>query len=141
MTRHALSLVIAVALVLPAFGQSRFQANPPQPKSTFIVGTNWDKERYHKGDGDMWPLTWAADGNMYGSAGDNQDSPMNFWKIVGDPPKHGVYLIDNLPVDPAVYCRGPNVDRARGIKPAGLLSVGGVLYYAVETMNYGDNPA
>lgn len=77
---------------------------------------------------------------MYGSAGDNQGSPMNFWKIVGDPPKHAVYLVDNPPFDPVVYCRGANVDRANGIKPAGLLSVDGLLYDAVETMNYGDNP-
>lgn len=30
----------------------------------------------------MWPVTWAADGNLYAAAGDNSGSPMNFWKIV-----------------------------------------------------------
>jgi len=52
-----------------------------------------------------------------------------------------VYLVDNQPFDPAVYCRGANVDKTRCMKPAGLLGLGGLLYYAVETMNYGDNPA
>lgn len=97
----------------------------------------------------MWPLTWAADGNLYGAAGDNMDSPMNFWRIVGPAsskdsewPAYHLELVDNLPFDPAVYCKGrPNVDPEWGIKPAGLLSVGGVLYFAVENMNYGDKPA
>ena len=58
---------------------------PQYPKSKLIKNAIFDKYRLHKGDGDMWPLTWAADGNLYGGAGDNQDSPMNLWRIVGHP--------------------------------------------------------
>jgi hypothetical protein len=116
---------------------------PNYPKSKLIVKAQFDKVRIHKGDGDMWPLTWAKDGNMYGGAGDNMGSPMNFWKIVGDlNTPWDVYLenINNLPVDPRIYCKDPRVDARSGIKPAGLLSLEGILYLAVENMNYGENP-
>ena len=43
-------------------------------------------------------------------------------------------------VDPAIYCQGPKVDKKRGVKPAGLLSIAGIIYMAVELHNYGDNP-
>ena len=67
-----------------ALAQDASKVTPPQPKSKLISGVVWDPHRFHKADGDTWPLTWAADNNMYGAAGDNQSSPMNFWKIVGD---------------------------------------------------------
>jgi len=114
---------------------------PPYPKSSLITKVTLDKYRYHKGDGDMWPLTWAADGNLYGAAGDNMDSPMNFWKIIGEPPRHYLVHLDNLPIDPKVFCQRPGVDPKMGVKPASLLSIDGVLYFAVELMNYGDNPS
>ncbi|MFO7631607.1 MAG: hypothetical protein R6W76_03655, partial [Caldilinea sp.] len=96
---------------------------PPYPASRLITGVTADPVRIHKGDGDMWPLTWAADGNIYAGAGDNTDSPMNFWKVVGHPdPYHswGVWMwnVDNLPIDPADYCQRPHVDPKRGVKPA-----------------------
>lgn len=118
---------------------------PPYPKSERIRIVTPDPLRIHKGDGDMWPITWAADGNLYGGAGDNTDSPMNFWKITGDPNKFhswGVSLwnIDNLPIDPAVYCQRPHVHPQKGVKPAGLLSVDGRIFFAVELHNYGEDP-
>jgi hypothetical protein len=112
---------------------------PDYPQSRIILGVQLDKYRYHKGDGDMWPLTWASDDNLYGGAGDNLGSPMNFWRIEGDPPGQ-LFLVNNLPVDPKKYCRIPPSDPKMGIKPAGLLSVKGVLYFAVEAMNYGEDP-
>ena len=48
---------------------------PNYPKSRFIRAVHFDKTRIHKGDGDMWPLTWADDGHLYGAAGDNMGSP------------------------------------------------------------------
>jgi hypothetical protein len=60
--------------------------SPNYPASQLIVSVKPDKYRYHKGDGDMWPLTWAKDDNLYGGAGDNLGSPMNFWRIEGSPP-------------------------------------------------------
>jgi hypothetical protein len=75
---------------------------------------------------------------------------MNFWKIVDRPhdefwgiipPYEGVFLVNNFPVDCKVYCKKmPGLDPTTGVKPAGLISVKGVLYFAVENMNYGDNP-
>jgi hypothetical protein len=97
----------------------------------------------------MWPLTWASDGNLYGGAGDNRRSPMNFWRISGAPNMSlgghqndwVLDVIDNQPLDPAVYCTDPRVDRLMGIKPAGLIELGGTLHMAVETQNYGTDPA
>lgn len=117
---------------------------PPYPPSTLIKRAAFDKYRLHKGDGDMWPLTWATDGDLYGAAGDNMGSPMNFWRIHGSMHQYWdlyLELIDNLPIDPATYCQRPHVHPQLGIRPAGLLSLDGMLYFAVENMNYGENPA
>jgi hypothetical protein len=124
-------------------------STPKHPLSTTITGVEFDRYRYHSASGDMWPLTWASDGNLYGGAGDNRESPMNFWRIRGLPdPEHGshvndwfVDLIDNLPLDPAEYCTNPLVDRLMGIKPAGLIDLDGTLHFAVETQNYGTDPS
>ena len=117
---------------------------PQYPKSRLIRGLEFGKWRPHKGDGDMWPITWAADGFLYGAAGDNTGSPMNFWRIHGDSGASWSFhleLVDNLPIDPKVYCQRPRVDKNRGVKPAGLLGMDGLLYFAVELHNYGENPA
>jgi len=108
-----------------------------------------DRFRCHRGDGDMWPITWADDGYLYGAAGDNSGSPMNFWKISGGPldvfwgSGWGVSLelVHPKPIDPLIYCQRPDLDQKNGVKPAGLLCLNGVLYLAVELHNYGDNPA
>jgi hypothetical protein len=117
------------------------KATPPQPKSKFIVRVTWGEHRFHAAAGDTWPLTWASDGNLYGAAGDNQGRPMNSCGIEGAPPP-SVYLVNNLPVDCGRYCKDiPGADAKAGVKPAGLISVQGTLYFAVENMNYGDNPS
>jgi len=91
-------------------------------------------------------MTWAGDGWLYAGAGDNRGpltkglpwSPMNLWSADGDPRLPEVRLVHNLPVGPGRYCRGPRAHRAFGLKPAGLLELGGVLHLAVQNMNYGD---
>lgn len=124
---------------------------PPRPNipwSKTIRRAEFDRFRCHRGDGDMWPITWADDGFLYGAAGDNAGSPMNFWRIHNGPTEPflntgwGVYLelVHPLPVDPRIYCQKPNIHPRSGVKPAGLLSIHGVLYMAVELHNYGDNP-
>lgn len=137
---------------------------PPCPKSSLIKEVLLSGTRHFAGEGDMWPLTWAADGNLYGGAGDNSGSPMNLWRIEKGPTDVEMEIVDNMPVEAAMYCKpyfdpsikesglkNMNVNkfhfaaagRLRGlsIKPASLISIKGVLYFAVETMNYGDNPA
>ena len=93
---------------------------PPYPDSQYITSVSADPIRIHKGDGDMWPLTWAADDNIYAGAGDNMGSPMNFWKVTGHPGQHhswsvSIYNIDNLPIDPADVLPAP----ARASHPRG----------------------
>jgi hypothetical protein len=120
---------------------------PPYTKSSFIKDVVFDKFRCHRGDGDMWPITWADDGNLYGSGGQNSGSPMNFWKLLGGPMDitlgtgWDVYLelIDNKPIDPKIYCQKPDLDPISGVKPASLICINGVIYFAVELLNYGDN--
>jgi len=117
---------------------------PPFPPSKLIRRAVFAKPRPHKGDGDMWPITWAADGFLYGGAGDNSGSPMNFWRIHGEdggPWAFHLELVDNMPIDPKAWCQRPRVDPARGVKPASLLGMDGMLYFAVELHNYGENPA
>lgn len=117
-------------------------------KSNYIKNVIFDKYRLHKGDGDMWPLTWGADGNIYTAAGDNQGSPLNVWKVSGYPhffssvyndPLDAIKmeLLDNMPLHPAVYCNGEGVMPEFGIKPSGIISVGGVLYMGVSNGRYG----
>jgi hypothetical protein len=121
---------------------------PPYPKSTLIRNLILDRFRCHRGDGDMWPITWADDGNLYGAAGDNTGSPMNFWKISGGPMDAfwgsgwgvSLELVHPKPVDPQIYCQRSDLDPKNGVKPAGLLCLNSVLYLAVELHNYGDNP-
>lgn len=114
------------------------------PQSKVIRKAQVDRFRLHKGDGDMWPITWADDGNLYGAAGDNQGSPMNIWKIEGHPdqrewmPTPYLYLQNNLPLEPKKYCTLPGVNKKWGLKPASLLCVEGVLYLSVQQMNFGD---
>lgn len=120
---------------------------PDYPKSKLIVGVKPDYRRCHKGNGDMWPITWSDDDHLYGGAGDNQHSPMNFWRIEGDPNGQwgggwGVqaFEVNPLPVNHKRYCQIPPCDENAGIKPAGLLCYKKKLYMAVEGMNYGENP-
>jgi len=122
---------------------------PPYPRSLLIIEAVFDRFRCHRGDGDMWPITWADDDNLYGAAGDNSGSPMNFWRINGGPAGWcadtgwGVWveMLDPKPIDPKVYCQRPDVHPTMGVKPAGILSLNGVIYLAVELHNYGDHPA
>lgn len=122
---------------------------PNYQKSTLIKGVELEKYRIHKGDGDMWPLTWAADGNMYGGAGDNLGSPLNFWRISGSAnffaSCYGEYeehikveLVNNMPLDPKIYATGPEVHPTFAFKPSGVISIDGILYLSVSTGNYGE---
>lgn len=128
---------------------------PPFDPSPLIRRVTPGPRLKHSG-GDMWPITWLADDSLLTAAGDNDPgegpgtgheghvhwSPLNTWRVTGTPGRDlRLQLIDNLPFPPDVWCRGEGVDRANGIKPASLLALGERVYFAIENINYGDNPA
>ena len=57
------------------------EAVPQHEPSEYIEQILFDRFRYHCGEGDMWPLTWAEDDRMYCGAGDNNGCSMNLWRI------------------------------------------------------------
>lgn len=128
------------------------KAQPPFESSDLIEDVLLDRFRYHCGEGDMWPLTWGEDDNIYAAAGDNKGVPMNLWKVstlknfwnptgkvkadvMSNSGSWTLDMINEAPVDVEQYCTDPE---APFIKPAGILDVDGVLYLAVEAQNYGD---
>ena len=60
------------------------EAVPQHEPSEYIEQILFDRFRYHCGEGDMWPLTWAEDDRMYCGAGDNNGCSMNLWRINTD---------------------------------------------------------
>ena len=126
------------------------KAVPPYPLSDYIEEVVLDKFRYHSGEGDMWPLTWGEDNRIYAGAGDNRGCLMNVWRITDIPENSpgpdpgaltnsGRWMMDMIhgePVDVETYCKDPD---APYIKPAGILDIGGRLFFSVEAQNYGDN--
>lgn len=123
----------------------------------FVIGIN----------GDEFPITWGADGAQYTGAGDNHqpgdsESPLAFFKVSGaveDLGCHKVPTKHNQPspscdhikrVGVAVPINGSKAQRLchggwekkpiANLKSSGVLSVDGVLYWAVSCFNYGDDP-
>ena len=113
-------------------------SSPPYPPSQVIKGITWDFSgliRLAPGS-DLWPTTWAADGNVYASWGDGggfggtNDSgrvSLGFARIEGSPTSltgrnvWGGYQAEH----PATF---------EG-KSAGMLSVDGTLYAWINTQN------
>ena len=116
-------------------------AVPPYPHSRFITAMTWDLSTVstlRKAHGsDLWPLTWAADGNLYAAWGDGGgfDGDSNYVGRVS----LGIARISGIPVEgnPASYA-GRNVwgdapyyaeSRSTfGGKVDDLISIDGVLY-------------
>ncbi len=110
----------------------------PVPRSEVVVGWQWLAEEIPyagviEGEavrGDTYPLTWAADGEIYTSAGDPNWGAskwgLDVERIVGFPPD---YRIDQ--VNPMVDYTGWG---GAGPKPAGMISVDGVLYFAYQNL-------
>ena len=119
------------------------QSASPYPPSTVITGINWDFNnlvRLAPGS-DLWPVTWAADDNIYASWGDgggfggtndNGRVSLGFARIEGGPQNfsgHNVWGGFNAE-HPATF----------GGKTTGILSVDGVLYSWINTQNRSNNP-
>jgi len=113
---------------------------PDYPQSGVIKNAVFDKYRLHKGDGDMWPWTWANDDALYAASGDIPGSVMNFWKVSGEPYFYGlvVQMINYTPVDAEFAKKLPDTHPWNNLKPAGVICIDGRLYMSVSSMNYGE---
>ena len=104
------------------------------PKSEVIKGFEWIGERIPYGEkdvkGDTYPMTWADDGEIYAGVGDplwgETVNGCASEKFTGGPEDYKItkhsHMNDYL---------GWGGD---GPKPAGMICVDGVLYYAVQNM-------
>ena len=106
---------------------------PDYPLSSAIPGMTRLTEPFVIATGDMWPITWADDDNLYAGAGDNTGfgpriQLANLWRITGTPPEHEAECISDFEW---VQCLGEG-PLDNGIKPAGILSVDGVLHMFIE---------
>lgn len=122
------------------------KAIPPFDTSEYIAEVLPDAFRYHSGEGDMWPITWAKDDCLYCGAGDNKGCSSNIWRVktFRFAPEQltntGQWSIDMINPDPADIREVMTDPALSGIKPAGILDIDGVLYLSMEGQNYGDNP-
>jgi hypothetical protein len=131
-----ISTIVLSYIVLLGCGGSQdntHMASTPYPASSVIRTISWDFRnliRLAQGSG-IWSNTWASDGNVYagwgdggGFDGDNNNGrvSLGFARITGLPPNiSGKNVWGASPTyaeNPATFCG----------KPAGMLSVGGILY-------------
>jgi len=140
--RHTLVTGIALAAVLlggPAFAAS------PYPPSTVIAGVTWDtaSEVQLAPGSDLWPVTWAADGNLYtafgdggGFGGDNTLGrvSLGYARILGSPAAFTTVNVNGGVGSLAT----PTWGCTSCAKASGLLSVGGVLYTWLNLQNSTD---
>ena len=109
---------------------------PPYPTSDYIVGIDWDLSTHVTAapGSDLWPVTWASDGNLYTSWGDgggfggtNSDGrvSLGFARIEGLPENfQGINIWGGK--DPE------NSAQFDGKSPA-IISVSGILYGWLNT--------
>lgn len=137
---------ILLALTIAGATSLRAQRAAPYGPSPVIQSAAWDFKRLirlantpGKGGSDLWPVTWAADGNIYTAWGDGggfsgaSDGTgrvsIGFARILGFPPHmKGVDLWGAAPKyaeHPATFCG----------KSGSVLSVGGILYAWVSSWN------
>lgn len=140
------SLAIWLLYALTACDGSllRAQTEAPYGASPVIQGVEWDFKHLirlanttGKGGSDLWPTTWAADGNIYTGWGDGggfsgaSDNvgrvSLGFARILGLPPQvQGVDVWGHYPKyaqHPATFCG----------KPVSMLAVDGLLYAWVSS--------
>ena len=115
-------------------------------------------------NGDEFPITWDEDGNQYTGAGDNSQanetgSPLSFFQVKGGPTEMDCTYPPTHGNQPSPVCKnihemgvhvpvqGPDASKAcpawhsgiPNLKSSGVLSLDGVLYWAVSCFNYGDD--
>lgn len=106
----------------------------PVPQSKRIIGIKWEGERILYPlvtiSGDTFPMTWAADGEIYTSAGDpgwgTSKDGLDVEKFTGGPTDYHIDKVNEMP-----DYTGPG---GTGPKPTGMISVRGSLYLAVQNL-------
>lgn len=135
---------LLLGITSSAVSPLRAQSKAPYGPSPVIQSADWDFKHLirlantpGKGGSDLWPATWAADGNLYTGWGDGggfsgaSDNigrvSLGFARIIGSPPLvQGVNVWGHYPKyaeHPATFCG----------KPVSMPSVGGVLYAWVSS--------
>jgi len=80
--------------------------------------------------GDTFPMTWAADGELYTSAGDphwgEKAVGLDVEKFTGFPPDYHITKVNDM--------LGFTGGGGKGPKPSGMISVDGVLYLAFQNL-------
>jgi len=127
-------------------------SDPPFPNSTVIKNCVVHPKQILGVNGDEFPITWAADGNQYTGAGDNHQrsgvaTPMSFFKVMLDPtnPSYPDKAFEER--GKAIPINGPEAKKVcptwhsniANLKSSGVLSINGILYWAVSCFNYGDD--
>jgi hypothetical protein len=138
--------------------RAKLPALPPPYPDSDLLGATLEPHFLPGINGDEFPITWGADGSQYSGAGDNQqaggaESPLSFFKITGGPTTLNCTaphmtpgshhepspVCSNIPQQgAAVAVSGPEASKAGpawrdgvpNLKASGVLSVGGVLYWA-----------
>ena len=112
---------------------------PNYPKSQLIKNAVFDKYRLHKGNGDMWPNTWADNNMLVAASGDIPGSVLNVWQVTEkrlDFANLAVDMVNFTPV-PTEFAKSlPDIHPDNYLKPAGVIFIGGRVYMTVSTMNY-----
>lgn len=138
--------------------------SPPYRKSSAILQAALNPEIFIGVNGDEFPITWGRDGNQYTGAGDNHQvdkpaSPLSFFKVAGGPKEMNCTHPPTKHNQPSPVCtnitmqgdsipvKGPAFEKVcpqwradtPNLKSSAVLSVDGVLYWAVSCFNYGDD--
>lgn len=146
----ALGLLIVAGLIAVWFMRNKpLNQKPVIPaESTFFSTVSIEETSTYntESDGDLWPTAWSDDGSLYAANGDGKGFDLG--AVMGDivvnridgAPQYGnisgVRLASGDQVgqiwnNPSIYNR----------KPTGMVSVGGVLYLAVQDLRSGPGGA
>lgn len=133
------AIVVAIGAVLLVGAGIVQSAQPPYPQSNVVTQISWEPadgiERAAEG-GDNWPITWAADDDLYAAYGDgwgfepqlDTKLSLGFAKVTGSAEN---WSGSNI--------RSPSGEQtgsgASGKKASSLLSVEGTLYMWVRNAN------
>ena len=121
---------------IQSYGQSDEAKGPGYivEKSKLFAGIEWIGEEIPYGDtskkGDTFPLTWAADNNIYTSAGDplwgKKQDGLDLERFTGNAPEYTIEKVNEM--------EGYFGWGGCGPKPTGLISIKNTLYLAFQNM-------